>query len=85
MIESQDRYYGFITKSVTPAEPELKESAMSLAEQLKHEGREEGYQKGRLEVAKHMLEVGAEDGFILKATQISSEELAMLKKELGKK
>lgn len=62
------------------AEP-LKEEIMSLADVLREEGREEGKEKAKLETARKMIELGAENSFITKATGLSKEQLDALKQE----
>lgn len=61
--------------------PEIEDKVMTIAEQLKAEGREEGIEKGKLEVAKRLLEEGVELGFIVKVTKLPLAKIKELQKK----
>lgn len=62
------------------AEP-IRKEVMSLADVLREEGEAKGFEKAKLETARNMLSLGAEDSFILKAAGITKEQLEDLKQE----
>ena len=53
---------------------------MSLATQLKEEGRLEGELKKEREIAKRMLEEGSDPAFVVKVTGLSLEQLKEIQK-----
>ncbi|OJY54836.1 MAG: hypothetical protein BGO90_10405 [Legionella sp. 40-6] len=59
---------------------EVGEKIMSLAEQLKEEGRIEGELNKEREIAKRMLDEGAEPTFVAKVTGLSLDKIKMLQK-----
>ena len=60
---------------------EVGEKIMSLAEQLKKEGREEGMLEKEIEIAKRMLDAGSDSIFIEKVTGLSRDKIEELKKK----
>jgi len=57
---------------------------MSVAEQLRKEGRKEGKRINRLEIAKKMLQSGMEDSQVIAFTGVSAEDVKQIKEELFK-
>ena len=53
---------------------------MSLAEQLKEEGREKGRIEKEREIAKRMLDEGADPTFVAKVTGLSLDKIKVLQK-----
>ena len=63
---------------------EVGEKIMSLAQQLKEEGRIEGMHEGELkkekEIAKRLLDAGSDPAFVAKVTDLSLDKIKMLQK-----
>jgi predicted transposase/invertase (TIGR01784 family) len=80
-ISDQDEFFKLIDTKISP---EVGEQIMSLATQLKEEGRVEGRLEGELnkerEIAKRMLEEGSEPAFVVKVTGLSLEQLKEIQK-----
>ena len=64
----------------TQISPEVGEHIMSLATQLRKEGREEGRKEEQTQIAKRMLEEGSNQTFVIKVTGLSLEEINELQK-----
>ena len=58
----------------------LEHEIMGLAEKIEQKGIQKGIEKGKMDTAKSMLDLGADIEFIQKATKLSFEQIKSLKK-----
>jgi predicted transposase/invertase (TIGR01784 family) len=77
-LSSQDAFFKLINTEISH---EVGERIMSLAEQLKLEGKFEGRLEKEIEIAKRMLAEGSDVIFIEKVTGLSRDKIELLKKE----
>jgi recombination-promoting nuclease RpnB len=76
-LSDKDAFFKLIDTQVSR---EVGEKIMSLAEQLKEEGRIEGELNKEREIAQRMLDAGAEPAFVAKVTGLSLDKIKMLQK-----
>lgn len=76
-ISDKDAFFNLVDTKISH---EVGEQIMSLATQLKEEGRLEGKLEGELKIAKRMLEEGSDPAFIKKVTGLSLEQIRELQK-----
>jgi predicted transposase/invertase (TIGR01784 family) len=72
-----EAFFDLINKNVSH---EVGESIMSLADKLRHEGKLEGELNKEREIAKRMLDEGAEPAFVAKVTGLSLDKIKVLQK-----
>ncbi len=73
-----------VIAALVEALPNEREKIMTIAEQLKNQGRREGLEKEKHLTAKRMLKGGLDDKEIIEYTKVSLKLLTELKKELEK-
>lgn len=76
-LSDKDAFFKLIDTQISH---EVGDKIMSLAEQLKNEGRIEGEHNKEREIAKRLLEEGAEPVFVAKITGLSLDKIKMLQK-----
>ena len=77
-LSDREAFFNLIDTQISH---EVGEKIMSLAEQLKEEGRNEGELLKSLEIAKRMLEAGSDTVFIEKVTGLSLAQIQALQKK----
>jgi predicted transposase/invertase (TIGR01784 family) len=60
----------------------MKKERMDALEEGEKEGIEKGIEKNKIEVAKKLIEQGAEMAFIIKITELTEEEIVKVKNSL---
>lgn len=76
-LSDKDAFFKLIDTQISH---EVGEKIMSLAEQLKQEGRIEGELNKEREIAKRLLEEGADPVFVAKVTGLSLDKIKILQK-----
>ncbi len=77
-LSDKDAFFKLIDTKISH---EVGEKIMSLAEQLKEEGRLEGESQGRFEIAERMLAEGSDPVFVAKVTGLSLDKIKALQKK----
>lgn len=76
-LSDKDAFFELIDTQISH---EVGEKIMSLAEQLKEEGRIQGELNKEREIAKRMLDAGAEPAFVANVTGLSLDKIKTLQK-----
>ncbi len=84
----KDNYGSEIVTLLADALPDMKETIMSAADQLRQEGHNRGMQQGmqqeKISIASNLLKEGLGEDLVTKATGLDTTTLANLKKEIAK-
>lgn len=66
-------------EDITQTEQNYREDVMTIAQQLRQEGLQQGEQRKAFEIAKEMLAEGADFQFVKRVTKLSDEEMSQLR------
>ncbi len=80
----KDNYGSEIVTLLAEALPDMKETIMSAADQLRQEGHSQGMQQEKIAIASNLLKEGLGEDLVTKATGLDTTTLANLKKEIAK-